>query len=320
MPIPRPRLCLLAGAVHETRNGTNPERRKNQTRVKIYQIDLDRDQGHAAFRSLEDLEKLTGKSVVDPSLYEEVFNAELDPKSLEELFIQFNSEWHPLHRGRSMSVSDVVVIEPEGIPYLVGEIRGSSPLGGSFIHRFTDLVEYNLEIENLQNQNISFEAHDMVGLKIPAVESGGFFCDSVGFEKIAFDESLAHRPDNLMRVVYVEPNRPAYETTILHDLEHMQKAVDGYIEPVYLEDGLVVVGNEEAKLRGMAGNRHIGNIIMAGPFFVCGEAYEDFCSLTDEEAASARIRFAEPEEISQAEVEADMGFTIYYAEPMGGLS
>ena len=83
---------------------------------------------------------------------------------------------------------------------------------------------------------------------------------------------------------------------------------------------LVVVGNEEAKLRGMAGNRHIGNIIMAGPFFVCGEAYEDFCSLTDEEAASAMIRFAEPEEISQAEVEADMGFTIYYAEPMGGLS
>ena len=123
-----------------------------------------------------------------------------------------------------------------------------------------------------------------------------------------------------MRVVYVEPNRPAFETAILHDLEHMQKAVDGYIEPVYLEDGLVVVGNEEAKLRGMPGNRHIGDIIMAGPFSVCGEAYEDFCSLTDEEAASAKIRFAEPEEISQAEVEAEMGFTIYYAEPMGGLS
>lgn len=170
MPLPRPRLCLLAGAVHERRNGKNSERRTIHTRVKIYQIDLARDQNHAGFRSLEDLEKLTGKSVVDPSLYEEVFNAELDPKSLEELFIQFNSEWHPLHRGRSMSVSDVVVIEPEGIPYLVGEIKGNSPLGGSFIHRFTDLVEYNLEIESLRGQNRNFEAHDMVGLKIPAVE------------------------------------------------------------------------------------------------------------------------------------------------------
>lgn len=289
-------------------------------RVKIYQINLDRDQGHAAFWPLEDLKKLTGKNDVDPSLYEEVFNAELDPKSLEELFIQFNSEWHPLHRGRSMSVSDVVVIEPEGIPHLVGEIRGSSPLGGSFVHRFTDLVEYNLEIQSLREQNSNFEAHDMVGLKIPAVEPGAFFCDSVGFEKIVFDESQTHKPDNLMRVVYVEPNRPAYEVTILHDLEHMQKAVDGYIEPVYLEDGLVVIGNEEAKLRGMPGNRHIGNIIMAGPFFVCGESYEDFCSLTDEEATSAMERFAEPEEISQAEVVADLGFTIYYAKPMGGLS
>ena len=289
-------------------------------RVKIYQIDLDRDQGHAAFRPLEDLKKLTGKSDVDPSLYEEVFNAELDPKSLEELFIQFNSKWHPLHRGRSMSVSDVVVIEPEGIPYLVGEIKGSSPLSGSFIRRFTDLAEYNLDIESLREQNSIFEAHDMVGLKIPAVEPGAFFCDSVGFEKIVFDESQTHKPDNLMRVVYVEPNRPAYEVTILHDLEHMQKAVDGYIEPVYLEDGLVVIGNEEAKLRGMPGNRHIGNIIMAGPFFVCGESYEDFCSLTDEEATSAMERFAEPEEISQAEVVADLGFTIYYAKPMGGLS
>ena len=213
MPLPRPRLCLLAGAVHERRNGTNPERRKTQTRVKIYQIDLDRDQSHAAFRPLEDLEKLTGKSVVDPSLYEEVFNAELDPKSLEELFIQFNSEWHPLHRGRSMSVSDVVVIEPEGIPCLVGEIKGSSPLGGSFIHRFTDLVEYNLEIESLREQNINFEAHDMVGLKIPAVESGAFFCDSVGFEKIAFDESQTHKPDNLMRVVHSTRVRPTSRTT-----------------------------------------------------------------------------------------------------------
>ena len=38
-------------------------------RVKIYQINLDRDQGHAAFWPLEDLKKLTGKNDVDPSLY-----------------------------------------------------------------------------------------------------------------------------------------------------------------------------------------------------------------------------------------------------------
>ena len=52
--------------------------------------------------------------------------------------------------------------------------------------------------------------------------------------------------------------------------------MDGYIEPIYLEDGTVVVGNEEAKLRGMAGNRRLGDSILAGPFFVCGEDDGEF--------------------------------------------
>ena len=279
-------------------------------RVKIYQINVSRDQKQVAFHSLEETRAALGRNEPDPSMYDEVFNADLDPKGLDALFAQFNTEWHPLHRGRSLSVSDVVVIEPEGIPTLVGEIKGYYPQGGRFSRSFTDFLEYTLEMEQLREQNVDFVATDMFGLNIPVVEPGAFFCDGVGFEKIAFDESLTQKPDNLMRVVYVEPNRPAYEAEILHDLEHMQKAVDGYIEPVYLEDGLVVVGNEEAKLRGMTGNRHIGEIVIAGPFFVCGESYEDFCSLTDEEAAVAMQRFAEPEEISQAEVEADMGFTI----------
>ena len=35
-----------------------------------------------------------------------------------------------------------------------------------------------------------------------------------------------------MRVVYVEPNREPFEVEIFPDLEHLQKAVDGYIETV----------------------------------------------------------------------------------------
>ena len=281
-----------------------------RTRVKIYQINLDRDQEHAAFLSRDAMQKFLDRTEVDPSVYDEVFNADLDPTSLEELFVQFNSDFHPLFRGRSMSVSDVVVIEPEGIPMLVGEIHGRLPAGGKFSQQFTDLIAYNLKIEELRERNIDFEAHDMAELSIPAVESGAFFCDDVGFEKIDFDERQTQKPDNLMRVVYVEPNREPFEAEILPDLEHLQKAVDGYIEAVYLDDGTIVVANEESKLRGMEGNRRIGQTIIAGPFFVCGKGGDDFCSLTDEEAARAMARFAEPEQISQAEVEADMGFTI----------
>ena len=144
------------------------------------------------------MQKFLDRTEVDPSVYNEVFNADLDPTSLEELFVQFNSDFHPLFRGRSMSVSDVVVIEPEGIPMLVGEIHGRLPAGGKFSQQFTDLIAYNLKIEELRERNIDFEAHDMVGLNIPAVESGAFFCDDVGFEKIDFDERQTQKPDNLM--------------------------------------------------------------------------------------------------------------------------
>ena len=194
-----------------------------------------------------------------------------------------------------------------------GEIKGSSPFGGSFTHRFTDLTEYNMEIESLREQDIDFEAHDMAGLKIPAVKPGAFFCDTIGFQKIAFDEAQTHKPDNLLRVVYVEPNRPAYRAEVMNELTYLQKAVGGgLIEPIYLEDGTVIVANDEAKLRGMAGNRRLGESVIAGPFFVCGEEGDDFSSLTDEEAARTMNRFAEPEEISQAEVRVDMGYTIFF--------
>lgn len=79
------------------------------------------------------------------------------------------------------------------------------------------------------------------------------------------------------------------------------------------DDGTCLVGNEESKLRGMDGNRRIGDgtSIMAGPFFVCGDSGETFRSLTDEEVTRYMARFAEPEDISPEEVEADMGFMIY---------
>ena len=115
-----------------------------------------------------------------------------------------------------------------------------------------------------------------------------------------------------MTVVYVEPHKAPYIAEIEHTLEAEQKAVGGLIEPIYLGD-VCLVGNEEAKLIGMEGNRRIGDgtSIIAGPFFICGLTEDDFRGLTAEEAEKYMIQFREPEEISREEVEADMGFTIY---------
>ena len=71
--------------------------------------------------------------------------------------------------------------------------------------------------------------------------------------------------------------------------------------------------NEEAKLIGMEGNRYLddGHSIIAGPFFVCGLTEDDFRGLTEEEVQKYMNKYAEPEIISQEEVEADTGFMLY---------
>lgn len=83
LPLPRPRLHLLAGQLHEERDGTN-QWEECRTRVKIYQINLSRDRQHVGFRSLEETRAALGRNEPDPSVYDEVFSAELDPKSLEQ--------------------------------------------------------------------------------------------------------------------------------------------------------------------------------------------------------------------------------------------
>ncbi len=146
------------------------------------------------------------------------------------------------------------------------------------------------------------------------LESGFYYCDSIGFAKIDFDESLVHKQDNLMQVVYVEPHRKPFVSEIKHTLDAEQKAVGGLIELVYNEDGTAIICNEEGKLIGLDGNRRIGNgsSIIAGSFFVVGLTEDDFCSLTDEEAQKYMERFSKPEEIPEEDVQNDMGFTIYY--------
>lgn len=218
-------------------------------RVKIYQINGARDSGRMKFMSLKENE------IPDPSIYDEVFDAEMDKMGLEELYRQFNAEGHPLFRGHSMSVSDVVVTDGT--------------------------------------------AH---------------ICQSVGFREVPFNVSKAHKPDNLMRIVYVEPNKPPYEAEIEHTLEAEQRAVGGYIEPIYLidEESVCLIGNEESKLMGMEGNRIVndGQTVIAGPFFVVGLSDDDFRGLNDEEVMKYMDRFKEPEYITQEEIEADTGFTI----------
>lgn len=143
-------------------------------------------------------------------------------------------------------------------------------------------------------------------------DQGTFFKGWDGMVEVDFDQTQAQKQENLLRVVYVEPNRPAYETEIGADLHSQQKAVGGLIELVNMGNRCFLVCNDEGKLMGMEGNRRLGNgSVIAGPFFIVGDSGEDFCSLTDAQVNHYLQQFSQPEQISQREVQADMGFTFY---------
>lgn len=155
-------------------------------------------------------------------------------------------------------------------------------------------------------------SHSLSVSDVLVTNEGAFFCDSLGFLEIGFDESKTHKSDDLLQIVYVEPGRAPFASEVGSDFKSMQKAVDGLFQPVYMDDGTILVCNEESKLRDMPGNRRVGDFIIAGPFFMVGEGGEDFRSLTDAETEKYMTQFAQPEEITQAEVRGDMSYTMYF--------
>lgn len=218
--------------------------------LKIYQIDMDRDKHHAKFRELS-IDSTSDALTADASIYDEVFDGMVDCRDAEDVYRMFNTTGHPLHRGHSLSVSDVVIMD---------------------------------------------------GQKM--------ICQPIGFDKVNFDEAMAHKPDNLIRALYVEPGNEPLVVEVQNDLRALQRAVQGLIELVPLDRKTLLLCNEEGKLQGMQGNRRMENgSVIAGPFLVVRDGGSDFASLTDHQTEFYMGKFKEPHEISQDDVQADMGIT-----------
>lgn len=83
--------------------------------IKIYQINLGRDQNRVAFQSLDGLERFQGSSEIESEIYDRVFEGEINCENLEDVYRMFNLEHPAGYKGRSLSVSDVVeVISTDG--------------------------------------------------------------------------------------------------------------------------------------------------------------------------------------------------------------
>ena len=79
-------------------------------KITIYQVNMDRDINRVAFESLERLKKYQDSAAIDSSLYDRVYEGDVECSNLEEVYQMFNLDHPKDYMGRSMSVSDVVEV------------------------------------------------------------------------------------------------------------------------------------------------------------------------------------------------------------------
>ena len=160
---------------------------------------------------------------------------------------------------------------------------------------------------------IGYYGHSLSVSDIVETGDGCYFCDSIGFKKLADFDSGKAQPLIGKRMLVIEPHKAPYEAVVPDELESLQEAVGGYIEITYpFEDNAIVISNEESKLIGMDGNRRVNDQIYAGPMLISADdGSGELADLADKQIAKYTEMFRYPEEISQEEVENDTGFTFY---------
>lgn len=84
-------------------------------KIKIYQINSERDLRNIKFMDFEYTKQVMESPEIDATIYDRVFMGDVACKDLEEVYHLFNEEGHRLHRGHSLSVSDIVEVDTGSI-------------------------------------------------------------------------------------------------------------------------------------------------------------------------------------------------------------
>ena len=125
---------------------------------------------------------------------------------------------------------------------------------------------------------------------------------------------------NAIKVLKVEPHKTPESVMLKTDLDSLQKAVSigadsqGLIEIIAIEPHVCLLCNEEAKLIGLEGNRHLGDDIIAGVFYVTGDRNGQLDSLPDAYMEKYTKLLYEPEDISTEEVEESISFELCFID------
>ncbi len=152
----------------------------------------------------------------------------------------------------------------------------------------------------------SLSVSDVVEI-IDGDDKGFYFCDNIGFEKIAFDNALCNdlTAQDKISVLLIQTEQKPKLVEIPDTLEAMQKLVGGYIEEYMpFDDEVAIICNEEGKMNGLPlnraiyadGSKEISDII-AGDFFIAYAPIdsENFKSLPKDLEKKYSEKFKYPE-------------------------
>ena len=97
-----------------------------------------------------------------------------------------------------------------------------------------------------------------------------------------------------MRVLLKEPGKDPRTMIIPNDLGILQQLVDGYIETHTLTDGLVMIVNEEGKLKGLEPNFYVDRLkdTILGTAIFCGEDGEEFTDIDEHDLTVLQTFFS----------------------------
>lgn len=229
-------------------------------KIKIYQVNMERDENRVAFMAYESLAKFQGSPDVDSRIYDKVFEGEVNCFTLEKLYEIFNREHPAGYKGRSMSVSDVVEI-----------VDGTT---GKSYFNFCDSFGF---------QQVSFEPDK--------TQISERFCDGDKAETISV---LLIQPGKYPKTVTIEDSLEAMQALVGGDIEEYMP-FDDEAAIICNEEGKI---SGLPLNRAVYDSEHQMIEIMAGDFFICHApiSSEKFLSLPPDLEKKYSEKFRYPEQ------------------------
>lgn len=232
-------------------------------KIRVYQINSDKDENRMMFMAYDRLELFQGSSEIDCKIYDKVYDKEVDCSNLEEVYTLLNIHRPADYEGRSLSVSDVVeVYESDAVP------------SGFY---FCDSVGFKQVTFHPEECGISERINGQDAEKI----------------SVLFVE-----PGKYPRMIEIEDSLEAMQDTVKGDIEEFMPYEDEVAIICNEESKMNGMPPNRAIYCEPEGtkDREMADIIF-GPFFVCYAPAESekFLSLPKELAQKYEAQFKFPE-------------------------